>query len=146
MAPRPARNVPASLCGGSDPVTRADFSPWSWRQVFQTTLAIIDVHRGSDTGGRIGSSSGVPRVKITQPAPSGVVSSESDDFDVDALIEPALLDALAALDGRAPLLAGMIRYHLGYAGRDLRPRIHEPWIAASACGPRWRSGRQRNGR
>jgi geranylgeranyl diphosphate synthase, type I len=61
-------------------------------------------------------------VKITQPAPSRVVSSQSADFDVETLIEPALLDALAALDGRAPLLAGMIRYHLGYAGRDLRPQ------------------------
>jgi geranylgeranyl diphosphate synthase type I len=37
---------------------------------------------------------------------------------IDALIEPALLAALAALDGRAPQLAGMVRYHLGYGGRD----------------------------
>jgi geranylgeranyl diphosphate synthase type I len=44
------------------------------------------------------------------------------EFDVDALIEPALRDALTALDGRAPLLAGMARYHLGYAGRDLQPQ------------------------
>jgi geranylgeranyl diphosphate synthase type I len=44
------------------------------------------------------------------------------EFDVDALIEPALRDALTALDGRAPLLAGMVRYHLGYAGRDLQPQ------------------------
>ena len=42
-------------------------------------------------------------------------------LDIDAWIEPPLLDALAALDGRAPLLAGMARYHLGYAGRDLTP-------------------------
>ena len=28
---------------------------------------------------------------------------------------------MATLDGRAPLLAGMVRYHLGYAGRDLQP-------------------------
>jgi geranylgeranyl diphosphate synthase type I len=28
---------------------------------------------------------------------------------------------MAALDDRTPLLSGMIRYHLGYAGRDLRP-------------------------
>ena len=69
---------------------------------------------------QIDSSLGVPRVKISQPVPPGVVSPETADFDLDALIEPALLDALAALDGRAPLLSGMARYHLGYAGRDLR--------------------------
>jgi geranylgeranyl diphosphate synthase, type I len=63
----------------------------------------------------------VPRVKITQPVPPEAISSEEADFDVDALIEPALLDALTALDGRAPLLSGMIRYHLGYAGHDLQP-------------------------
>lgn len=43
------------------------------------------------------------------------------DFDVEALIEPVLLNAVAALDGRAPLLSGIVRYHLGYAGRDLLP-------------------------
>jgi geranylgeranyl diphosphate synthase type I len=43
------------------------------------------------------------------------------DFDVDGLIEPALINAVSALDGRAPLLAGIVRYHLGYAGRDLAP-------------------------
>jgi geranylgeranyl diphosphate synthase type I len=43
------------------------------------------------------------------------------DLDIDAYIEPPLLEALAALDGRAPLLAGMARYHLGYAGTDLKP-------------------------
>ena len=64
---------------------------------------------------------GVPRVKITQPSPPGAVWLETAEFDVDALIEPVLLDAVAALDGRAPLLSGMVRYHLGYAGRDLRP-------------------------
>ena len=31
-----------------------------------------------------------------------------------------MLEAIAALDGIAPLLAGMARYHLGYAGTDLR--------------------------
>jgi geranylgeranyl diphosphate synthase, type I len=60
-------------------------------------------------------------VKITQPVTPAANSAETADFDVDALIEPALLDALTALDGRAPLLSGMVRYHLGYAGRDLRP-------------------------
>ena len=34
--------------------------------------------------------------------------------DIDALIEPLLRDALCELDGRAPALAGMTRYHLGY--------------------------------
>lgn len=41
--------------------------------------------------------------------------------DVTALIEEPLLAAVATLDGTAPLLAGMVRYHLGYADRDLRP-------------------------
>jgi len=63
----------------------------------------------------------MPRVEMTQPNPPEAVGPEMTEFDVDALIEPALLDAMAALDGRTPLLAGMIRYHLGYAGRDLRP-------------------------
>jgi geranylgeranyl diphosphate synthase type I len=60
-------------------------------------------------------------VEITQPVTPEVKSAETADVDVDALIEPAVLDALTALDGRAPLLSGMVRYHLGYAGRDLRP-------------------------
>jgi geranylgeranyl diphosphate synthase type I len=42
-------------------------------------------------------------------------------LDIDACIEAPLREALAALDGRAPLLAGMARYHLGYAGPDLTP-------------------------
>jgi geranylgeranyl diphosphate synthase type I len=60
-------------------------------------------------------------VKITQPDPPGAVRLETAKFDLDALIEPVLLDAVATLDGRAPLLSGMVRYHLGYAGRDLQP-------------------------
>jgi geranylgeranyl diphosphate synthase type I len=77
-------------------------------------------------------------VKSSQP-----VSQEAGDLDVDALIEPSLLDAVAALDGRAPLLAGMVRYHLGYAGPDLRaldPRAGErgkrlrPAVALLAAG------------
>jgi geranylgeranyl diphosphate synthase type I len=63
----------------------------------------------------------MPRVKISQPNPPQAVGPEMTDFDVDALIEPALLDAMAALDGRSPLLSGMVRYHLGFAGRDLGP-------------------------
>ena len=45
----------------------------------------------------------------------------ADGSDIDAAIEPLLLEAVAALDGAAPLLAGMARFHLGYARRDLRP-------------------------
>jgi geranylgeranyl diphosphate synthase, type I len=51
--------------------------------------------------------------------PPEAISPELADIDLDALIEPALLAAIAAVDGRAPVLAGMVRYHLGYAGRDL---------------------------
>lgn len=43
------------------------------------------------------------------------------EMGVDALLEPLMTGALTALDGRAPLLAGMVRYHLGYADLDLRP-------------------------
>lgn len=41
-------------------------------------------------------------------------------LDVDAIIEPAMLEAVAALHGSAPLLAGMARFHLGFADTDLR--------------------------
>ncbi|HEX2282741.1 MAG TPA: hypothetical protein VHG52_13370, partial [Thermomicrobiales bacterium] len=60
-------------------------------------------------------------MKINQPSPPAALGLETAEFDVDALIEPMLLDAVAALDGRAPLLTGMVRYHLGYAGPDLQP-------------------------
>lgn len=43
------------------------------------------------------------------------------DVELDQILEPPLLAALTALDGRAPLLAGMIRYHLGYADLALQP-------------------------
>jgi geranylgeranyl diphosphate synthase type I len=79
------------------------------------------VQRRSKAGEQIESRLGMPRVKIIQPNPPEAVGPATTSFDVDALIEPALLDALAALDGRALLLSGMVRYHLGYAGRDLRP-------------------------
>jgi geranylgeranyl diphosphate synthase type I len=59
-------------------------------------------------------------VKIAQSSPPGTVGLETAEFDLDALIEPVLLDAVAVIDGRAPLLTGMVRYHLGYAGRDLQ--------------------------
>jgi geranylgeranyl diphosphate synthase type I len=77
--------------------------------------------RRSGAGEQIDSSLGVPCVKITKPSPPEAAGPETADLDVDAIIEPTLLDALTALDGRAPLLSGMVRYHLGYAGRDLRP-------------------------
>lgn len=41
--------------------------------------------------------------------------------EIDAAIDPLLLGAVASLDGRAPLLAGMARYHLGFVGPDLLP-------------------------
>ncbi len=40
---------------------------------------------------------------------------------VDAFLEPLMADALTALDGRSTLLAGMVRYHLGYADLALEP-------------------------
>ncbi len=42
-------------------------------------------------------------------------------IDIDAAIDPHLREAVAALDGAAPLLAGMARYHLGLADAALRP-------------------------
>lgn len=50
-----------------------------------------------------------------------VAASPGLELGVDALLEPPMADALTALDGRAPLLAGMVRYHLGYANLDLQP-------------------------
>jgi geranylgeranyl diphosphate synthase, type I len=60
-------------------------------------------------------------VKINQPDAPGALWPETAELDVDALIEPMLLDAVAALNGGAPLLPGMVQYHLGYAGPDLQP-------------------------
>lgn len=50
-----------------------------------------------------------------------VAEFPAPESGVDALLEPLMADALAALDGRAPLLAGMVRYHLGYVDLDLHP-------------------------
>jgi len=50
-----------------------------------------------------------------------LASASGLETDVDALLEPLMADALAALNGRAPLLAGMVQYHLGYADLTLRP-------------------------
>jgi geranylgeranyl diphosphate synthase, type I len=60
-------------------------------------------------------------VKFARPGPPGAAWLETAEFDVDALVEPVLLGALTTLDGRASLLTGMVRYHLGYAGSDLQP-------------------------
>nr|MBA3450479.1 polyprenyl synthetase family protein [Chloroflexia bacterium] len=55
--------------------------------------------------------------------------ADAATLDIDRCIEPSLRKALTALEGRAPLLAGMARYHLGYAGRDLTPldpgKVHQ---------------------
>jgi geranylgeranyl diphosphate synthase type I len=48
-------------------------------------------------------------------------SANASDLNIEDAIEPAIHEALAALNGRAPLLAGMVRYHLGYADADLAP-------------------------
>jgi geranylgeranyl diphosphate synthase type I len=53
-----------------------------------------------------------------------VAASPGLELGVDALLEPLMADALTALDGRSPLLAGMVRYHLGYA--DLALRLIDP--------------------
>lgn len=50
-----------------------------------------------------------------------VVAASGPEMKADALLEPLMAAALTALDGRAPLLAGMVRYHLGYADLDLQP-------------------------
>jgi geranylgeranyl diphosphate synthase type I len=47
-------------------------------------------------------------------------SRENCELDIDTIIGPAMLAAIAALEGTAPLLAGMVRYHLGYADASLR--------------------------
>lgn len=43
------------------------------------------------------------------------------NFNVDARIDPHMREALTALDGRAPLLAGMVRYHLGFVDQTFAP-------------------------
>lgn len=40
--------------------------------------------------------------------------------DIESLIDPLMQEAVAALDGSAPLLVGMVRYHLGYVDQDPR--------------------------
>ncbi len=43
--------------------------------------------------------------------------------DADTLLAPYLRDALEALAGQTPLMAGMVRYHLGELNADLSPVI-----------------------
>ena len=47
--------------------------------------------------------------------------ASGQEMRVDALLEPLMVSALDALDGRSPLLAGMVRYHLGYVDLALQP-------------------------
>lgn len=42
-------------------------------------------------------------------------------FDVDQLLAPHIGAALDALNGSGPLLAGMVRYHLGLVDREFNP-------------------------
>src|SRR6478735_769207 len=62
---------------------------------------------------------------------------------LDALLDPQLKTALAALDGAAPILAGMANYHLGFVDADfqsvrpspaIRGKRIRPGIAMLACG------------
>lgn len=50
-----------------------------------------------------------------------LATTMTQEPSVDALLEPLIVDALAALGGRSPLLAGMVRYHLGYADLHQQP-------------------------
>jgi geranylgeranyl diphosphate synthase, type I len=75
----------------------------------------------------------------TASRPEPVISSES----LDALLDAQMKAALTALDGPAPILAGMANYHLGFADADFRPALPNPalrgkrvrpGIAMLACG------------
>ncbi len=63
----------------------------------------------------------VPRATALLPADQTGVPIDDHRFDLDALIAPDLRAAVAALDGAAPLLAGMARYHLGELDEALAP-------------------------
>ncbi len=64
----------------------------------------------------------MPATTVHAAAPALHSTGESplviDAIDVDAAIEPYIARALRALDGRSTLLAGMLRYHLGYLEAD----------------------------
>lgn len=56
-----------------------------------------------------------PRPAVIQPPPP------INTFALDDLLAPHIAAATAALDRRAPLLAGMVRYHLGELDANLQP-------------------------
>lgn len=58
---------------------------------------------------------------LTSADGTAVHSDALSTRDIDAAIEPSMHQAVAALDGQAPLLAGMARYHLGYVDQHLQP-------------------------
>jgi geranylgeranyl diphosphate synthase type I len=62
----------------------------------------------------------------TSPLP-GVTASFPDlaESDLNQLIDSAMTAALAALDGPAPLVDGMARYHLGQVDADFAPNPDE---------------------
>jgi geranylgeranyl diphosphate synthase type I len=75
----------------------------------------------------------------TTSRPEPAISSEA----LDALLDAEMNAALAALDGPAPMLAGMANYHLGFADAEFRPALPSralrgkrmrPGIARLACG------------
>ncbi len=57
-------------------------------------------------------------VTAQQPAES---PARAQFGDADALLAPYLREALAALESQTPLMAGMVRYHLGELNADLTP-------------------------
>jgi geranylgeranyl diphosphate synthase type I len=62
------------------------------------------------------------RPTMVNPSPTVIAPPDvSDPAVLDQLLAPHLADAIAALARRAPLLAGMVRYHLGELGPDLQP-------------------------
>lgn len=58
---------------------------------------------------------------MEEPRPTVTSPGQTDLVALDDLLAPYLAGATAALDRRAPLLAGMVRYHLGELGPDLKP-------------------------
>lgn len=63
------------------------------------------------------------------PVPASPPTSPAG-FDVDTLIQPHLEAAVASLEGTAPLLSGMARYHLGDLNEALAPLPPEQTGAA----------------
>lgn len=77
----------------------------------------------------------------TKPASESSLAEATSVFD--AALEPAMRAALSALDGPAPILPGMVNYHLGFGDADFRPaaltaaqrgKRLRPGIAMLACG------------